>query len=433
MENLGRFVCCDKCPFRPFVLSPLEPYYASMLLTMTDSLLPFQLLNTESFQEYYLKMIEPSILIQTQVGSYNASVWKVQAMIYLVLFFYIIGPHRYTRYQHGICYGEYWINYSFKLLGTPRAMFGMDAAERWNNNIKEMVLSQTNKFQSIHTLGTPLRLAWIKRYYVREASTTKNTAYIASANRVTESFRDSKLIHFTDTVRHYFNVMNVKGCSMKDKLIRFIAEPELYSRLDIFAQSLDPGDSLDSDEYYSSESSDDSDSDCPIPDLSFVATNPKMIKSLKKLKNIKIKDVDSGLYEKVNLEIQRASFRLQQRDFVLSTKFVLGTDDNQQSILSENYEIHWKTLHIYKFCYFQMPDTEDLYLFFKFAQAPTLLTSQLDPEDHRQKYMINIRNCSESMVCTQIPSIYIFFGRHIQSIFIVISNPCCVGASIRCR
>ena len=346
-------------------------------------------------------MIEPSIVIRDDVELYKASVWKIQAMTYLVLFFYIIGSHHYTRYQHGICYGEYWIRYSFKMHGTVRELYGMDAAERWNNEIKEMVLTLTNKFASIRTLEDVLKLAWIKRYYLREESDHSNTAAVAAQNRVAESIRDDKLIHFTDSIREYFDKMNILGETIQDKLLRYIQEPNLYSKLDIFPQSLDPGSSLDSDENYSSDSEED---DVSEPDILFVDENtdtPKMIAVLKHIDEIKLLDTDSKRFEQVHIRVDKSSFRLQQRNFVLSTQFVVGMDDNDEPVHSQIYEIHYKTNYIYRLCYFERMNgnERDSYLFFKFSQPPTLLTSQWDSERQQNRFQINTRNCAESMVC----------------------------------
>ena len=58
-KNLGKLIVCDECSYRPYYKSEIEPYLAIMLICMTETLVPFEILSYKTYNEYFEKHIKP--------------------------------------------------------------------------------------------------------------------------------------------------------------------------------------------------------------------------------------------------------------------------------------------------------------------------------------------------------------------------------------
>ena len=402
IKQAGRFVCCDLCEYRLFRSSPLEPYLAMMILLHIDVLLPFQLLHLPTFQRYVFKFISEKIVITTPTDMYKASVWKIQAIIFQTLFFMIIGPHRYTRYQHAICNGEFWIHSAHKLRGTPREMYGMDSGEKWNDRVKRIIYKRTGKFNTPESMTQALQSAWIERYECREESTLLNTQKVSQVNHNAAFQRDMRLIGQTDVIRKFFFEQGVAGGVFQDMLLKYVAQSDLFDKLLNTPQGINPGENPsqhisvpDDEEYMASER------------VQFVSSfmdggqtdqrdMRQQIKTVSEIRAVKVKSVQSGQYESVTVKADETTWRLLESKFVLQTKF--RRIFNDQASWSEMYEIHWDPRNVYKYC-LTFESDERVYIFIKYTQKPQVMTKRWSQRHNTNRFQPTDAGCLESQVC----------------------------------
>ena len=403
---LYRMVACDQCPYRPLRGSKLEPYLALLVLTMVDSLIPYQLLSLSTFDEYYNKIFSPAVHIRGNL--YKASIWKMHAMIHQILFNGIFSARFTTRYQHALssC-GEYWVHHAHKLRSTPRALFGADAGEQYNDQIKKVVISSTTKYARNSDLKQVLLQQHINRYSVREESEHLNTLHKTESIRTKQGVQDAALLRHSDRMRNYFIKHNVLFDSVNDPVVRFIQRRGLYANISIWGEEFcvtSPDTDSDSSQSESS-SEDDQYSNFqeqiaePMDDSEY-----EIVSKLKFIECIQIVDRRGNQYLTIHAQDDRSYVDIQLKQIALYVHFQLNDPDSDEATYSPLYKITWHIQWLYKYCIFQdsHPDeTQDsaIFIFLKFNKPPILMTKRYYIKKKRNRYQTNNQSCAEAQVC----------------------------------
>ena len=213
-KNLGKLIVCDECSYRPYYKSEIEPYLAIMLICMTETLIPFEILSYKTYNEYFEKHIKPE-----SNKKYKTSNWKISAIYFYVIFVMIFGAKKSTRYIHTVCNNSY---YFFKLCknlySTPRALFGADAGEMCNYKIKNLIYSITNKFTEQNkkknlpsdTLDALLRFCIWEQFLVREKNVLLNTGIKQQKLSKKQNIYDRRNMNIPYLLHKYFEKKKIK-------------------------------------------------------------------------------------------------------------------------------------------------------------------------------------------------------------------------------
>ena len=213
-KNLGKLIVCDECSYRPYYKSGIESYLAMMLIHMTETLIPFEILSYKTYGEYFDNHIKPE-----SNKKYKTSNWKISAIYFYVIFLLIFGARRSTRYIHTVCNNSY---YFFKLCknmySTPRALFGADAGEMCNHKIKNLIYTITNKFQAQNnrknipseTLDSLLRFCIWEQFLVRESNVLLNTGVKQQKLLRKQNIYDRRNMRLPHLLHEYFKTKNVE-------------------------------------------------------------------------------------------------------------------------------------------------------------------------------------------------------------------------------
>ena len=190
-----------------------------LLISLLETLIPFQLLSWQDFKKYYEEMIDPGMTIGKSVdtggvGTYQYSNWKVHAIQLQSLLMIIFGKNRHTRYLHGIvsC-GEVWFDIAYALKDTPRNLFGNDGIETTNDVVKSTLRRNTIRFGmvngSIRTIRSIMNWYFWQRYEFRENSRVRNTYARTHAIHIAQRKRDQNILRQPNNLRVMFGLYDV--------------------------------------------------------------------------------------------------------------------------------------------------------------------------------------------------------------------------------
>ncbi len=210
--------------------SPLEPFLTQLILTMVDSLVPLEILDQKTYNDFYIENIAPTVRIRNgsttstlaDAYGYKTSNVKIWSQMCFMLFASILGARRTTRYQHVLAFcSEYFYHQSQRLKTTPRSLYGSDAGEHFNDKIKNLLYSITNKFggrskqhqktQFIpkETLDLLLKYCWWEHLMAREKNKKLSTNTTQKRIREQQRLRDEKNIDASACIRYYLKQNNV--------------------------------------------------------------------------------------------------------------------------------------------------------------------------------------------------------------------------------
>ncbi len=212
MDNIGHMLICDQCKWRPLYGSPLEKWFALLILSLIDMLTPFKLVTREAFERYYKHFCVDwqSIYFRRGDGDmYKTSVWQMHAVTFQILLTRLLGKTRNTRYVHAIssC-GMFWIDVAEKLLTTVRSIFGLDGMEILNDKVKASMRMNSNKFGT--TMKDLLTLIRLMRWHLwdhiefREGNPRINTQRAQRESLKRQWARDKKTMEHSDSIRDFF-------------------------------------------------------------------------------------------------------------------------------------------------------------------------------------------------------------------------------------
>ena len=190
--KLEGLVYCEKCGYHPFNGSPVEPFITLLLINMMEMLVPLEILRFNNYDKYWRKNLKQKFIHRRRntfsdnmeneaEGEWTrASAWNVHAMHWYVLFMYLLGPARMTRYVHGVVFGtQHGFEVAHSLQVSYRALFGADVVERMNSLTKAIALFSSSKFGGIgrdpeDTLEQIITWILWDRYQLRANSSTLN-------------------------------------------------------------------------------------------------------------------------------------------------------------------------------------------------------------------------------------------------------------------
>ena len=207
-KNLGRLVVCDRCSFRPLNGSPLEPYLGQMLISMTESLVPLEILDSKEYELYYFKNIREHLRI---TETYKCGRNQIFKQLFYSLFCFMIGSLKTTRYMHILCFGsEYYYRQAYKLKTTPRALGGTDAIESFNSKVKHLVYTIAGRFCNEgrlpgHTIEIVMRYCMWEHLVGRENNNLLDTRAIQQKLYEKHKLIDKYQKDLPGTIRKYLN------------------------------------------------------------------------------------------------------------------------------------------------------------------------------------------------------------------------------------
>ena len=220
VDNLGKMLHCDHpgCKWHPLINSPLEKWFALLLLSLQDTLVPFQLLTKKHFDEYF-KVFCADVHTCGLRGdyrrtAYDTNVWQIYATQTQVLMTRLLGVNRMTRYMHVLtsC-GMFFIEMAHKFKATPRGLFGADGTEITNDDIKHHLRLKTGKFgctqADLDTLVAIIRWHLWEHLIAREENPLIDTAQQQADNLKKQEERDLRTLRAGDELRAYFTKHNV--------------------------------------------------------------------------------------------------------------------------------------------------------------------------------------------------------------------------------
>lgn len=211
--------------------SPLQPFMAQLILTMLHSLVPFDLLDFETYAKYYESYIDQHIIITSnlpyidsgfqnleQRNSYHTNAHKIWCQMYMYLFCTLLGSYKSTRYQHMLTFtSEFYCHNAYVLQCTPRALYGTDAGEHYNDKIKSLVHRMSNKFRSLEknrippsTIKQIMQYCLWEYYEKRENSEELNTNKLQEKLKEHQQLKDDLTLTRVLEVCEYFKNNNVK-------------------------------------------------------------------------------------------------------------------------------------------------------------------------------------------------------------------------------
>ena len=228
MKNLGRFIVCDNCNYRPLHGSRLEPLFAQMIIGMVESLIPLEILNSKTFQDYYKDNIMETVLLD---HDYRCSRNQIFKQLYFSLFCLFFGSNKTTRYQHILCFGsEYFYQQAFRLYSTPRALGGADAIESFNSKVKTLVYSITSRYCNdivrlpFNTIEIIMKYCWWDHVIARENNTKLNSDSIQKHLRERHKETDTYYQNQPGFIRHYLKQHGISGTIKLPALSQLIQE-----------------------------------------------------------------------------------------------------------------------------------------------------------------------------------------------------------------
>lgn len=226
MQHLGRLVKCNQCGFDILKGSPLQPLLAQLILTMIHSVIPFEILHWDTFKKYYEEYISDSIKISSsltychdgfqnlkKLNHYYSNANKIWNQMYFFLFCKLLGNHKNTRYQHMLSFtSEFYCHNAYVLKSTPRALYGTDAGEHYNDKIKALVHRISNRFLQTEancnlppsTLDQIIKYCLWEYYHVREHNQDINTSKIQQKLRIKQKKKDICTLQLPAQICQYF-------------------------------------------------------------------------------------------------------------------------------------------------------------------------------------------------------------------------------------
>ena len=188
-EHLEDVVVCAKCGFRPFKNSSVEKYYLVMFVDLVELLTPLELLDHRMYARYWQKYLKPRNVHRshTTIPDVTATIWNIYAQHFFLLFMFLIGSQRMTRYIHGSVFGvAHGLEIANALKSTYRALYGTDVVERMNSLTKTILHTASSKLggrwlqlpmeQIERTLGQIMNWSAWDRIQFRETSPRMNIA-----------------------------------------------------------------------------------------------------------------------------------------------------------------------------------------------------------------------------------------------------------------
>lgn len=396
--------------------SPLEKWFALMILTLIDTLTPYQLVTRDVFSEYYKLCCADTqrISFRRHDGkSYKTSIWQIHAVTFQVLITRLLGVNRNTRYIHSFttC-GMFWIDMAEKLLTTVRDIFGCDGMEILNDKIKATLRLNSNKFgvadDRLLTLIRIMRWHLWDHIEFRETNPHIDTRAAQKSSLKKQGRNDRKTLEAADALRTYFGTAGLNYLDDSQYLLGRQQTAEILSHL----QLLDGGvaDLLESkqdsdwtnvdsqemfrDDYFEREVLDsqinddamqDSDSDDDEPGVSF-DTN----KLENKVVNVFCRVQDSvddqavqqdvcGLWEDLELKETRASRLFMGAHHVIIEGHFVGADSNSNNNRTAMIyqKMQWAYKEVYAFAFKEYPSQSLNSFYFKFTKMPKVFTRPL--------------------------------------------------------
>ena len=239
IEHLGKFIKCQDCGFDIFAGSRLQPYFCQLILCMIHSLVPFELLDPLSYKQYYEDYFQSKdIKITTREEQfqyferhtfhtntdqnenstsdssyYFTNCNKIWNQMYFFLFAQLIGSQKTTRYQHMLAYtSEFYCHNAYVLHSTPRALYGTDPGEHYNDKVKSLVHSMTNRFAKSSsvmnmpekTIDTVMRYCIWNYYNVQEKTSETDCRSIQSKLKKIHILSDEKILLRPCKIMQYF-------------------------------------------------------------------------------------------------------------------------------------------------------------------------------------------------------------------------------------
>lgn len=240
---------CDICGFDIVGGSVLQPLFAQLILCMVHSLVPFDILDPDTYAEYYNEYIgsnfiniqKPTMfdadndhMMYTDDDNnadelknndcedrtfYKTNPNKIWNQIYFLLFCKLLGSHKTTRYQHMLAFtSELYCLNAFELKSTPRALYGTDAGEHFNDKVKSCVHAMTNRFASGSgisnlpslTIDTVMNHCLWDYYNVREQNEKTNCKYIQTMLKSKHVEVDMATLQRPVKIIEYFKKNQVK-------------------------------------------------------------------------------------------------------------------------------------------------------------------------------------------------------------------------------
>lgn len=365
MKYLHRLIRCDECGFGPWRGSPIEPIMCLLLLTMIDSLVPFQILHIDVWKEYYGKALFPRVNIK---GSYHASIWKINAVHYLTLFCSLMTRKHYTRYQHVLTQcGEYWMDLTHTLHSTPRGLFGADPGEQMNDEIKQLIKTCTLKFMNATDIERVIQNKFIKRYMVNEEVAHLRTDHAVGPIRKKQIIKDYRAIFKSDDLRRQFQNDGIDLSQIADPILNRTQEIGLLSSISMFEDILDHKDS-------ESETEDIDDSH-QMHDHSIYQSSRKATSNttptgteIKDIVGVRVYCDESHSWQRVEIDVG-GSILLNVKHMILMLRF--DQSPNPQMI----WKIYWKMCSLYQYCLYDNSLSASAehplqILCFKFTKSP---------------------------------------------------------------
>ena len=139
--------------------------------------------------------------------------------MYFFLFCKLLGSHKTTRYQHMLAFtSEFYCLNAYILKSTPRALYGTDAGEHFNDKVKSCVHSMTNRFAGsggisnvpTSTIDTVMNHCLWDYYNVREHNEATNCKHIQRKLRYEHISVDTATLQRPVKIYQYFLRNNVQ-------------------------------------------------------------------------------------------------------------------------------------------------------------------------------------------------------------------------------
>ncbi len=399
LEHIHRFIVCDICGIRPFSGSEIEKFYALLIISMLETLIPFQLLHINVFNDYYSRFFQERVCIVD--NTFYCSVWKIHAMLYYETFIGIWTMEHETRYQHLLTQcGEYWIDNAHVMRSTPRGLYGEDVGEAMNHECSQILQNCTTKFRSNSDYQRILQSKYITHYFVNEKSPTLCTQYVIKATKNRQYQEDMQTLNRPDQLRQIFQREGIFITDIEDPLVQMVNAIGFYDTLDKLDWNIKPHSSDPEDEEKGvsfilflfflffllflcnlisviiEENTNNFESKSPLHPTTFGT-------KVKHIDGVKTPNLSNDRWTLLDIDGDVSHLVLFKNSLQLRGAFFRANDEKQL------FRIKWSISDIFRFaCTEDSSDTQSphRYILFKFCNPPTLFIPSGDATSKSQKY-----------------------------------------------